>query len=126
MFGVDKRSEATGLLRVGDDVQHERRLAGRFRAENFNDPAAGHAADPQRQVERQRAGGNHVDLDLRAGVAQAHDAAFAVGFGDGGNGGVQFAMAGGRSFGGFGGFGVGGRFFNDLGRHKGLLKSRFS
>ena len=93
VFGVNKRRKATGSLCVGDDMEHQRRFAGRFRTENLNHPAARHAADPEGQVKRQRAGGNHVDLGLRTRITQSHDAAFAVGFGDGGNGGFQFPLA---------------------------------
>ena len=63
VFGVNERRQAAGLLRVGDDVQHQRGFAGRFRAENFHDAPARHAADAERQVHRQRAGGDDIDFD---------------------------------------------------------------
>ena len=40
------------------DVQGERRLAARFRAEDLDDAAAGNALAAQGHVERQAAGGN--------------------------------------------------------------------
>ena len=102
VFRVNERREAAGLLRVGDDVEHQRRFAGRFRPEDFHDPSARDAADAQRQVNRQPAGRDDFDFHLRPRVAQAHDRAVAVGLGDGGDGGIEFAFAG------RGGLGIGG------------------
>ncbi len=62
-------------------VQRQRRLARAFRAINFNDAALGQAANAERDVERQRAGGDRFDLDHRL-LAQAHDRAFAEGLVD--------------------------------------------
>ena len=45
----------------------KRRFAGGFRAEDFDDAAARHAADAEREIDGQRAGGNDFDLDLGAG-----------------------------------------------------------
>ena len=56
VLGVDEGGHAAGALRVGDDVEAERGLAARLRAEDLDDPAARHAADAERQVERHRAG----------------------------------------------------------------------
>jgi hypothetical protein len=79
-------------LGLGQDVVDERRLAGGLRAEDLDDAAAGHAADAQREVQRQRAGRDRVDLDLGAFVAHAHDrplAELALDLGQGaGKGGV--------------------------------------
>ena len=58
-------------------VVDERRLAGGLRAEDLDDAPARHAADAEREVERQRARRDRVDLDLGALVAHAHDAALA-------------------------------------------------
>ena len=91
VLGVNERGQPAGLLRVGDDVQHQGRFAGGFRAENLHHPAARNAAHAQRQVHGQRARGDDFDFDQRPRVAQAHDAAIAVGLGDGGDGGFQFA-----------------------------------
>src|ERR1039458_8778778 len=106
-----------GLLRAGDDVQHQRGLARRFRPEDFHDAAARNPADAERQVQRERAGRNHVNFDQRPGIAEAHDAAFAVTLGDGGNGGVEFALV--RR----GGFGFSGRFFGNFWRHNFSFRS---
>ena len=122
MFGVNERRQSAGLLGVGDDVQHERRFAGGFRPENFHNATARHAADAQRQVERERAGGNHINPGLRAGVAQPHDASLAVGFGDAGYGGVQLALAGDGNSGGLRGFCFDSGFFHCFCGHKILLR----
>src|SRR5439155_26818413 len=50
-------------------------------------------ADAQCQVEAERAGWNHVNLHLSLSNAQAHDAAFSIRFGDGGNSGLKLALA---------------------------------
>ncbi len=110
VFCVNEGRQSAGLLGAGDDVEHQRRFAGRFRPENFNDAPARDAAHAEREVHRQRAGGNDINLRLRARVAQAHDAAVAVGFGNGRDGGIKVATAGGSDFGGFGGF----CFYNGL------------
>ncbi len=112
VLGVNERRQAAGFLRAGDDVQHQRGLARRFRPEDFHDAAARNAADAERQVQRERAGRNHVNFDQRPGIAEAHDAAFAITLGDGGNGGVEFALV--RR----GGLGFSGGFFGNFRRHK--------
>ena len=119
MLGVNERRESAAFLRVGDDVQHERGFAGRFRPENFDDAAARDAADAQGEVQRERAGRNHVNLDQRPRVAEAHDAAFAVAFGDGGDGGFEFALVR-RS-----GLGFSGRFFGNFRRHNFFLSEPY-
>ena len=118
MFGVDECRQPAALLRVGNDMEHERGLAGRFRPENLNDTTARHAADAQRQIKRERAGGDHINLRLRARVAQPHDAPVTIGLGDGRNGGVQLALAGGGEFGNFSSFRFEGGFFNGFRGHK--------
>ena len=61
VLGVDERRHAAELLRLGDDLQRQRRLARRFRAEDLDDAAARHAADAERVVDADRAGGDGVD-----------------------------------------------------------------
>ena len=75
-LGVDEGAGTALLLRLGDDVQRERRLARAFRSVDFDDAALGQAADAQRDVEHQRAGGNDLGRldDL---VAHAHHRALA-------------------------------------------------
>ncbi len=76
VLGVDEGADAAAGLGLGDDVVDQRGLTGGLRAEDLDDPAARHAADPERQVERQRPGRDRVDLD-RAFVAEAHQRALA-------------------------------------------------
>ncbi len=54
VLGVDEGADAAQRLGLGDDVVDQRRLTGGLRAEDLDDPAARDAADPERQVERQR------------------------------------------------------------------------
>ena len=78
VLGVDEGRDAAGLLRIGDGVERDRRLTRRFRAVDLDDTATGQATDAERDVERDRAGGD--DLDRRTHVlAEAHDRALAVG-----------------------------------------------
>jgi hypothetical protein len=58
-------------------VVDQRRLAGGLRPEDLDDAAARAAADAERDVQRQRARGNGLDLHLGALVAHAHDGALA-------------------------------------------------
>jgi hypothetical protein len=44
MLRVHKRRQAAGLLRLGNDLQRNRRLARRLRPEDLNHPPARHAA----------------------------------------------------------------------------------
>ena len=50
------------LLRLGDDVQRQRRLAGGFRPVNLHDAAARQAADAERDIEPERAGGDGLHV----------------------------------------------------------------
>src|SRR5215210_2365457 len=77
MLGVDEGADPAELLGLGEDVVHQRRLARRLRAEDLDDASAWHAADPEREVERQRAGRHGIDLHARALVAHPHDGALA-------------------------------------------------
>jgi hypothetical protein len=51
VFDVDKGRQTAGLLRLGDDLQADGRLAGGLGAEDLADAAAGNAADAQRGIE---------------------------------------------------------------------------
>ena len=77
VLDVDERRHAAGLLRLGDDVQRERRLARRFRAEDLDDAAARQSADAEREVERDRSGGDGRDRHDGVLLAEAHDRALA-------------------------------------------------
>ncbi len=76
VLGIDEGSDAATLLGVGDDVETERRLAGRFRPEDFEDSAAGNADAAEGDVEGQRAGGDAVGGGA-GGAVELHDGAFA-------------------------------------------------
>src|SRR5262249_32958003 len=78
VLGVDERTDAAALLRLGDEMQRERGLARRLRAVDLDHPAARYAAHAQRQVEPERARRQH--LDVRVGeriLAELHDRALA-------------------------------------------------
>ena len=81
VLGVDEGADAAQRLGLGDDVVDQGRLPRGLGAEDLDDPAARHAADAQRQVERQRAGRDRLDLD-RALVAEPHQRALAELFSD--------------------------------------------
>ena len=76
VLGVDVGAHAAVALGLGDHVHGERRLARRLRAEDLDDPAPGQAADAEREVERERTGGDGLDADVAA-LAQLHDRALA-------------------------------------------------
>ena len=77
VLGVDEGAYPSELLRLGEHVVDQRRLARRLRPEDLDDAPAGHPADPEREVERQRPGGDRVAAHLRALVAHPHDRALA-------------------------------------------------
>ena len=77
VLDVDERRGAAQLLRLGDDVERERRLTARFRSVDLDDPAARDAADPEREIERDRARRNHVDLHAGGEIAHLHDGTLA-------------------------------------------------
>src|SRR5439155_2961847 len=74
---VDKRGEAAELLRFRNHLKGKGRLAGRLRSEDLDDAAARHAADAEREVDADRAGGNGVDRLNGAFLAKAHDRSLA-------------------------------------------------
>ncbi len=78
VLGVDEAANAAALLRLGDDMERERGLAGGFRAVNLDDAAARQAADAERDVEPERAGGNGLDLHRLLVLAETHDGALAA------------------------------------------------
>ena len=77
MLGIDEGRRAAGALHLGDDLQRERGLAGGLRPEDLHDAAARQAADAERDVEAERAGGNGFDIEDRRGIAEAHHRALA-------------------------------------------------
>ena len=76
VLGVDEGADAAAPLRLGDHVVDERRLAGGLRAEDLDDAAARQAADPEREIERERARRDGADRD-RGAVVHLHDRALA-------------------------------------------------
>ena len=77
MLGVDIGAHAAELLRFGDDLQRQSRFAGRFRSIDFHHSAARHAADAERDIEAQRAGGDDLHVFDDAALAKLHDRALA-------------------------------------------------
>ena len=71
VLGVDEAADAAALLRLGDDVQRQRRLAGGLRPVDLDDAAARQAADAERDVEPERAGRDRLDLDRLLVLARA-------------------------------------------------------
>jgi hypothetical protein len=77
VFGVDEGAGAADTLHFGDDLQRERGLAARFRAVDLDHPAARQAADAERHVEAERAGGDDFDVFDDLAFTKAHDRALA-------------------------------------------------
>ena len=104
VLDVDEGGEAAAFLGLGDDGEGEGGFAGGFRAEDFDDAAAGEAADAEGAVDEQVAGGDDIDIDALV-VAEAHDGGFAEFLLDVGDGEVEVAFAGFLEFFGGGFFG---------------------
>ncbi len=77
MLGVHEGHLAALLLGLGQHVQRQRGLAGGLRPVDLHHAAAGQSADAQCQIQRQRAGGDHLYIG-HLSVAVAHDGALAV------------------------------------------------
>ncbi len=93
MFGIDEGAGAAGFLGFRNDVQRDGRLARAFRAIDFDNAAPRQAADAERDVEAQRAGGNHISFNRLLPRAEFHDRAFAEGPFDLAEGGFQCLVA---------------------------------
>src|SRR5579864_2747004 len=76
VLGVDKSAHAAFLLRLRNDVEGKRGLAGALRPENLDDAPARQAADAERPIDPDGAGRNGVDVHLRL-RAEHHDALIA-------------------------------------------------
>ena len=72
VLGVDVGGDVARLLRLGHDVERERRLARRLGAEDLDDATARDAADADGRVERERGRRDGRDVD-HLFVAEAHD-----------------------------------------------------
>ena len=66
MLGIDEGAGAARLLGLGDHVQGERGLARAFRPVDLDDAAARQAADAERDVEAERAGGDRLGSRRRS------------------------------------------------------------
>src|SRR5205807_1629001 len=64
-------------LGFGDAVQRQGGLARGFRTINLDHPATRQAADAERNVEAERAGGDGLDVHRLAVLAEPHDRALA-------------------------------------------------
>ena len=77
MLGIDEGAGAAGLLRFSDGVQRQRRLARTLRPVDLDHPPARQAADPEPDVEPERASRNRLGLHRRLALAELHDRALA-------------------------------------------------
>ena len=77
MLGVHKGHLTAHFLGLGQHVQRQRGLTGGFRAVDLHHAATGQTADAQRQIQRQRTGGDGLYVGHVA-VAIAHDGALAI------------------------------------------------
>jgi hypothetical protein len=99
MFGIDEGADAAALLGFGNDMEGERRLAGGFRAVDFDNTAARKAADAKRNIEAERTCGDRLDFDRLLVFAEPHDRALAEGALDLGEGGIKgFGLVHGVTF----------------------------
>ena len=92
VLGVDVGADPPVALCLGDDVHRQRRLAGRLRAVDLDDAAAGQATDAEGEVEREGAGGDGLD-GHRPLLPHAHDRPLAELLVDGRQGHVQCLVA---------------------------------
>src|SRR5207247_3567031 len=75
-LGFDEGADPAPALRLGDPVVDERRLPRGLRAEDLDVPSARQAADPEREVERERSGRHGADRDGGL-VAHSHHGSLA-------------------------------------------------
>ena len=73
VLGVYEGADTARTLRLRHDVQCERGLARGFRPVDLDDAPARQAADAERDVEPERAGGNNLNVVIDAAVAHLHD-----------------------------------------------------
>ena len=72
VLGVHKSGHAPLLLNLCHSVQCDRRFSGRFRPENFDDPASWKTPHAQGHIQCQGAGGHSGNHHIAA-VPQPHD-----------------------------------------------------
>jgi hypothetical protein len=73
VLGVHEGRHAARLLRLRDDLQRQRGLARGLRPEDLDDAAARHAADAERVVDADGAGGDDLDGRHATLLAEPHD-----------------------------------------------------
>ena len=76
MLCVHEGHLAALLLGLGQHVKGQGGLTGGFRPIDLNDASLGKTAHTQRQIQRQGAGGDHINIHFNL-VPQTHDAALA-------------------------------------------------
>ena len=79
MLGVDEGADAALALRLGHRMERQRGLAGALRTVDLDDAAARQAADAERDVQAQGAGGHGGDLHHLLVLPEPHDRALAEG-----------------------------------------------
>ena len=89
VLGVDEGAGTARLLGLGHHVERERRLARAFGPVDLDDAPARQPADAERDVERDRTGGDRIDVDSDLALAEAHDRALAERAFDLAEGGVE-------------------------------------
>jgi hypothetical protein len=77
VFGVDEGAGTAELLHFGHDLQGQRGLARGLGAVDLDHPTARQAANAERDVQAQRAGGDDLDVFDHFAIGQAHDRALA-------------------------------------------------
>ncbi len=77
MLGVHKGRQPAGLLRLGDDLQRNGRLARRFRPKDLDHTPARHTAHAQRRVKGDRSRGDDRNRHDRLFRPQPHDGSLA-------------------------------------------------
>src|SRR5215472_7466633 len=76
---VDEGASAASALSLGNHMQSERSLTGAFRSVNLDNAAARQSADTERDIEAQRACGNHLGFCCGFARSEFHDRALAKG-----------------------------------------------
>ena len=74
---IDKRCSPAGLLRLGDNMEGQRRLSRGLRTVDLRDPPLRNPKDARGDIEADRSGGNRLHIESAA-LSQLHDGALAV------------------------------------------------
>ncbi len=76
MLGIDKGGNTALLLTFRDGVEGKGRLSGRFGTVDFNDSAFRITSDSEGGIEKDRAGRNCLDVELKVLSAEFHKRTF--------------------------------------------------